>query len=299
MSVAPRTVGDALAGVEPRVSGINLPENSIEFRGERVRGVYKMADLHVTRQPTERSLRRFAAIPEGGNRFDLPEGLKTPGWRKHTTGSRDVMGRLRWDKPSVTIRTEFFKPEKGRYLHRRHLAGISCAGGVFGRCDDRGDGLCGGSADARLHVRVKVRGDCGRGVAEAVGDDFHLDAGLQGKGEAEPAGPLVADAGAPGRSGRAGRRPSPASAPRSCGHPCATRIPPACAPWPPPMRTRGWLDLSRIDPAFVLIAAAVTEEADRGFVRPLLITRDEVVLAAAVGRPARSPCSTQPWRSRP
>jgi DNA (cytosine-5)-methyltransferase 1 len=29
----------------------------------------------------------------------------------------DVMGRLRWDRPSVTIRTEFFKPEKGRYLH--------------------------------------------------------------------------------------------------------------------------------------------------------------------------------------
>jgi DNA (cytosine-5-)-methyltransferase len=29
----------------------------------------------------------------------------------------DVMGRLRADRPSVTIRTEFFKPEKGRYLH--------------------------------------------------------------------------------------------------------------------------------------------------------------------------------------
>ena len=27
------------------------------------------------------------------------------------------MGRLYWDRPSVTIRTEFFKPEKGRYLH--------------------------------------------------------------------------------------------------------------------------------------------------------------------------------------
>jgi DNA (cytosine-5)-methyltransferase 1 len=27
------------------------------------------------------------------------------------------MGRLRWDEPSVTIRTEFVKPEKGRYLH--------------------------------------------------------------------------------------------------------------------------------------------------------------------------------------
>lgn len=27
------------------------------------------------------------------------------------------MGRLHLDRPSVTIRTEFFKPEKGRYLH--------------------------------------------------------------------------------------------------------------------------------------------------------------------------------------
>jgi len=35
----------------------------------------------------------------------------------HTSGSADVMGRLRWKDPAVTIRTEFFKPEKGRYLH--------------------------------------------------------------------------------------------------------------------------------------------------------------------------------------
>ena len=28
-----------------------------------------------------------------------------------------MLGRLWWDRPSVTIRTEFFKPEKGRYLH--------------------------------------------------------------------------------------------------------------------------------------------------------------------------------------
>ena len=27
------------------------------------------------------------------------------------------MGRLWWDRPSITIRTEFYKPEKGRYLH--------------------------------------------------------------------------------------------------------------------------------------------------------------------------------------
>src|SRR5947208_16586438 len=27
------------------------------------------------------------------------------------------MGRLLWDRPASTVRTEFFKPEKGRYLH--------------------------------------------------------------------------------------------------------------------------------------------------------------------------------------
>jgi len=38
-------------------------------------------------------------------------------WLDKPTGSTDVFGRLEWDKPSLTIRTEFFKPEKGRYLH--------------------------------------------------------------------------------------------------------------------------------------------------------------------------------------
>ncbi len=53
-----------------------------------------------------------------------------------------------------------------------------------------------------------------------------------------------------------------------------------------PMRNRGWLDLSRIDPAFALAAAAITDEEDRGFPRPLLLTFDEVVIAAEGGRPA-------------
>lgn len=38
-------------------------------------------------------------------------------WLNKPTGTTDVMGRMHWDKPSPTIRTEFFKPEKGRYLH--------------------------------------------------------------------------------------------------------------------------------------------------------------------------------------
>ena len=39
-------------------------------------------------------------------------------WAEKPTGTTDVMGRMRWDAPSLTIRTEFFKPEKGQYLHR-------------------------------------------------------------------------------------------------------------------------------------------------------------------------------------
>lgn len=74
-------------------------------------------DLHVGRNPTEVSLARYKSIPEGGNRFNLPSELQPECWKRKLTGSVDVFGRLWWDKPSVTIRTEFFKPEKGRYLH--------------------------------------------------------------------------------------------------------------------------------------------------------------------------------------
>lgn len=53
-----------------------------------------------------------------------------------------------------------------------------------------------------------------------------------------------------------------------------------------PMRRRGWLDLTRIDPAFTVAAAAATDELARGFSRPLLITVDEVTLSLLGGRPA-------------
>ncbi len=77
-------------------------------------------DLHFRRNPLASSLERYRAIPPGGNRFDLAVNrpdLTPRCWAEKPTGTTDVMGRLWWDRPSVTIRTEFFKPEKGRYLH--------------------------------------------------------------------------------------------------------------------------------------------------------------------------------------
>src|SRR3989344_4937636 len=72
---------------------------------------------HVGRNPTKLSLQRYKTVPEGGNRFDLPTTLMPDCWKRKKTGSTDVFGRLSWNKPALTIRTEFFKPEKGRYLH--------------------------------------------------------------------------------------------------------------------------------------------------------------------------------------
>ena len=89
--------------------------------GTEIRNEPPPLNLHFGRSPTPQSLARYKAIPkEGMNRFDLfrkaPE-LTPPCWIKKKTGGTDLFGRLWWDRPAFTIRTEFFKPEKGRYLH--------------------------------------------------------------------------------------------------------------------------------------------------------------------------------------
>jgi len=116
-------IGDLQAHIDPEFK--DLPAFTTQAFGEVVAGAYKSPDLHVTRHYTDLSLQRFAHIPRGGNRLDLPDRLKAPCWIGHDTGSLDVMGRMHWNKPSVTIRTEFFKPEKGRYLHPEEPRAIS------------------------------------------------------------------------------------------------------------------------------------------------------------------------------
>jgi DNA (cytosine-5)-methyltransferase 1 len=103
-----RTVRDTIGNLLPPV-------------GTNPRAEPPPLDLHFGRTPTPKSLKRYKAIPkEGMNRFDLlkraPE-LTPLCWIKKKTGGTDLFGRLWWDKPAFTIRTEFFKPEKGRYLH--------------------------------------------------------------------------------------------------------------------------------------------------------------------------------------
>jgi DNA (cytosine-5)-methyltransferase 1 len=104
-----RTVRDAIGKLPP-------PE------GTEIRTMAKPPlDLHFGRTPTALSMKRYRAIPkEGMNRFDLQRVARhlTPDcWLRKTSGGTDLFGRLWWKRPAFTIRTEFFKPEKGRYLH--------------------------------------------------------------------------------------------------------------------------------------------------------------------------------------
>ncbi|WP_168914790.1 DNA cytosine methyltransferase [Microcella flavibacter] len=112
------TVADAFAGVptDPRPVSA-LSGRTTTYAGKEFAGSFIPSELHIARDYAKVSMDRFQKIPKGGNRFDLPDDLLAPCWRGHRSGSADVMGRMHWDRPSVTIRTEFFKPEKGRYLH--------------------------------------------------------------------------------------------------------------------------------------------------------------------------------------
>jgi DNA (cytosine-5)-methyltransferase 1 len=103
--------------VGARVEVTDLPDRRTPVGGRLLPGVFTTPELHIGRTYTDRSMARIKSIKKGGNRFNIPHDLLPDCWKKHTTGSADVMGRLSWEKPAVTIRTEFFKPEKGRYLH--------------------------------------------------------------------------------------------------------------------------------------------------------------------------------------
>ncbi len=101
--------------VRDAIHDLPVPEGT-EIRDEK-----PPLDIHFGRKPTEKSIARYNAIPkEGMNRFDLqraaPE-LTPQCWINKKSGGTDLFGRLWWDRPAFTIRTEFFKPEKGRYLH--------------------------------------------------------------------------------------------------------------------------------------------------------------------------------------
>ncbi|WP_369778677.1 DNA cytosine methyltransferase [Streptomyces sp. R33] len=160
-----------------------------------VPGHYLTPDLHFGRNPVELSRARYAAIPPGGNRKNLrgihyrlngkneivlstepgyrrlrsPEHyLSTESWDKHNSGSGDVMGRLRVSSPSVTIRTEFYKPEKGRYLHPREPRPITHYEAALIQGFPEGFKWFGTKTDIARQIGNAVPVGLGRALAESI-----------------------------------------------------------------------------------------------------------------------------------
>lgn len=72
-----------------------------------------------------------------------------------------------------------------------------------------------------------------------------------------------------------------------------------------PMRSRGWFDLARIDPAYIGAAATATDPEHQGLLQPLLVTADEVSIVPQVvtlpevaRRSLADPASSQPQLDR-
>ena len=131
-------IGTIAAGAVPWPSRTHRDPNREDLSGQpwrtfadACRDLPRVPDgqnWHRSRKPTDVSLRRYAAVPpEGGNRFQMQaeldrlelSDLVPRCWRNKPSGTTDVFGRLWSDRPAVTLRTEFYKPEKGRYLHPR------------------------------------------------------------------------------------------------------------------------------------------------------------------------------------
>lgn len=97
-----RTVRDAIGDLpSPPLDGSCHPNVPNHYREARL---------------SQTNLARIRAVPEGGNRLDLPEYL----WLEcHKSGHRhlDTYGRLAWDLPSGTITARFDSFTRGQFGH--------------------------------------------------------------------------------------------------------------------------------------------------------------------------------------
>ena len=97
---SPVTVREAWSGLPKTPSGVGL-------------------DVFLPTTPL--AMARMRVIPSGGDKRDIlakAPHLAPPSWfGRRRIDVTDVWGRMEWDQPANTLRTEFVNPSKGRYIH--------------------------------------------------------------------------------------------------------------------------------------------------------------------------------------
>jgi DNA (cytosine-5)-methyltransferase 1 len=119
---------------------------------------------------------RIRSIPPGGSRVDLPADLVLDCWQK-ASGHSDVMGRLRWTSPANTLRTEFFRPEKGRFLHPTEDRPITIREGA--RIQGFPDSFCFPEAMQSYPVARQIGNAIPPPLAKAIGTAIGRNAAVQ------------------------------------------------------------------------------------------------------------------------
>ena len=68
---------------------------------------------------------RMKYIKPGENFKVLPADLRPDCWKNGKHQGTDTFGRLKYEEPSVTIRTAAYNPSKGRYIHPKENRGLN------------------------------------------------------------------------------------------------------------------------------------------------------------------------------
>ena len=98
------TVAEAFASIPP---------------GHRNRSDYALMNISpVVRQ-------RMSCLQQGENFKALPMDMRPNCWKNGKHQGQDTFGRLRADRPSVTVRTAAYNPAKGMYIHPFENRGLS------------------------------------------------------------------------------------------------------------------------------------------------------------------------------
>jgi DNA (cytosine-5)-methyltransferase 1 len=128
-------------------------------------------NLHYAPKPSELALRRMQIVPEGGNKNDIMRmapNLAPPSWAFVRNELGDVWGRMRWDKPSNTLRTCFQNPSKGRYIHPEEDRVISLREAARLHSIDDSWKFCGSPTQIARQIGNSVPPFVGRAIARAV-----------------------------------------------------------------------------------------------------------------------------------